>query len=74
MDERVTITGPDGNSVTVIRSKRYYKPGGEANIRAESDGDIRYQDRRGDERKESASFFVRKYKKKGYNSPFPSGS
>ena len=74
MDERITVTGPDGRSVAVTRSKRYYKPGGEANIRAESDNDIRYQDRRGDERQESTAFFVRKYKDEGYNSSFHFGS
>ncbi|GAB2586941.1 hypothetical protein Aab01nite_50870 [Paractinoplanes abujensis] len=74
MDERITVTGANGRSVTVTRGQRYWKSGGEANIRAESADDIRYQDRRGDERRESVAFFVRKYDIEGYNSPFPFGS
>lgn len=71
MEERITVTGPGGRSVTVVRGKRYYKPGGEANIRAESVSDIRYEDRRGDERPETPAFFVRKYTAEGYDSSFP---
>jgi hypothetical protein len=74
VEQRVTLTSRSGESVRAIRGQRYYKSGGDANIRAESASLIIYENDRNEESEVSASYFVRKYTKEGYNSPFPRGS
>ena len=74
MDQNVTVTNSAGKSIAVIKGRRYYKAGGKANIRAESPTAIVYENRRGEESRKSAEFFVRYYTEAGYNSPFEFGS
>lgn len=74
MDERITVTSRNGESVRVIRGQRYYKAGGDANIRAEAPGNLIYENDRSEESQVSASYFVRKYAKERYNSLFPRDS
>jgi hypothetical protein len=73
-DERVTVTDSKGRSVTVNQGSRYYKPGGKANIRAESETLIYYENSRNEQAPKTRDFFVSHYRDKGYRSPFPHGS
>jgi hypothetical protein len=74
MADMVRITGPGGDAVTVEQGQRYYKSGGKANIRADSDTTLFYENRRGEERPVTAGFFVRHYRVLGFNSPYSFGS
>lgn len=74
MDEYITVTSSSGESVRVIRGQRYYKAGGDANIRAEELDRLIYENDRTEESRVSANYFVRKYAKEGYKTFFPRGS
>jgi len=74
MAQLITITNTKGESVRVTQGQRYYKSGGDANIRADSSVTLIYENERYEESEVSASYFVRKYKKEGYNSLFPRDS
>jgi hypothetical protein len=70
----ITVTNRRGESVRVTPGQRYYKSGGDANIRADSPTRFIYENDRSEESEVSASYFVHKYNKEGYRSLFPRGS
>lgn len=74
VEELITVTNTRGESVRVAQGQRYYKSGGDANIRADSPTSFVYENDRTEESEVSASFFVRKYNKEDYRSLFPRGS
>jgi hypothetical protein len=74
VDGLITVANTRGESARVVQGQRYYKSGGDANIRADSPTRFIYENDRTEESEVSASYFVRKYNKEGYRSLFPRDS
>jgi hypothetical protein len=73
MSEKVRVAS-GGRSVLVDKGVRYSKSNGKANIWADSETELFYEDRNGESANTTPAIFLRKYLDEGFGSVFGFGS